>query len=49
MTDAQTREITNKLKEILCFVGADVKYAAYAQLHDSMEWFYKNMKELEDS
>lgn len=36
------REIESKLREILEYVGADVKYAEYAQLHSYMEWFLRN-------
>ena len=36
------QEIKSKLRDILRFVGADEKYAEYAQLHSYMEWFLRN-------
>lgn len=36
------QEIKNTLREILAFVGADQKYAEYAQLTSYMEWFLRN-------
>ncbi len=35
------QEIKKTLQDILQYVGADEKYAEYAQLHNYMEWFLK--------
>ena len=35
-------EIKSTLREILLYVGADLKYVEYAQLHSFMEWFLRN-------
>ena len=36
------QEAKKTLREILDFVGADLKYAEYAQLVSYMEWFLRN-------
>ena len=36
------KEIKSTLREILRFVGADQKYAEYAQLHSYMEWLLRD-------
>lgn len=33
------RECRETLRQILEYVGADLKYADYAQLHSYLEWF----------
>jgi hypothetical protein len=33
------QDIKQTLREILCYVGADMKYVEYAQLQSYMEWF----------
>ena len=35
------REAKHTLRQILEYVGADMKYAEYAQLISYMEWFVK--------
>jgi len=35
----EEREAIETLKSILRFIGADEKFAYYAQLHTYMEWF----------
>ena len=35
-------EIKSTLRDILLFVGADQKYAEYAQLISYLEWLLKN-------
>ena len=35
-------EMKKTLRDILSYVGADLKYAEYAQLHSYLEWFLKN-------
>ncbi len=42
MTD-QEREIRRVLQNILAYVGADLKYVEYAQLHRYLEWFIENV------
>ncbi len=39
------QEIEKTLREILTYVGADLKYAEYAQVKSMMEWFLKNCQE----
>ena len=41
----QDREITKTLTDILMFVGADTKYAEYAQLHSYLHWLITKAKE----
>lgn len=35
-------EIRKLLLDILEYIGADTKYADYAQLHSYVEWFISN-------
>ncbi len=43
--DNMEHEITKTLESILIFIGADLKYAKYAQLHSYLEWLIKKATE----